>query len=198
MPVYTYQKKPIDPAQILSSTGLVPLDYGSSAPQQEFFEFALPLTVDEEAALDQFEDDLGFEPIVSAALVVPSLFSFSGSFNGAVGVVTAFFSDTGKGLASLTAIRRPVLSPSMSAKVGLRVDFNTLLTDTEVALSVSGAGVSGAPAPVILIPAGATGYFPASGDIKFADGEQIDLVATNTGGGVAGLLTLSGTVQLYN
>jgi len=198
MPIYTYQKKPMSLAQITSSTGLVPVTYDLAAPPQESFEFALPLTADEEAALDQFEDDLGYEPVAGTSAITPSLYSFSGSFEGAVGLVTAYFANPGKNsLASLTPVRHPVISSSKMAKIGLNIESNALTTGTTFRPSISGGPSSGAPAPEIIVPALFFGYLTASGDISFNDGDQVDLVATNTAGGILNIIVASATVQLF-
>lgn len=197
MPIYSYQKKSLSLAQILSSTGLTPTSEGRSDPPLQFFEFPAPLSADEQAALDQFQDDLGYEPKPTPGITAPSPYSFSGSFLGALGLVTAYFPNVGLALASIAPLRFPVLSQSLRARIGLYVSANALLSATTFELSVSGAAPTGAPAPVVVVPALTFGYFTASGDVSFADGDQVDLVATSVGGGAGNGLAVSGTVQLY-
>lgn len=65
MPTYAYRQKPTDSTQIQSSTRLVPTSHESALPQIHSYNFATMLTADEQAALDQFENDLGYTPSTS-------------------------------------------------------------------------------------------------------------------------------------
>lgn len=196
MTTYTYEKNPISAAQILASTGLSPTTYGKDVLILESFEFPVPLTADEQAQLDQFMTDLGYSPVAHTGATVPLIYSFSGQIVGALGLVTKFFANVGvTGLVFNAANRFPVVAPIRRAKIGVLAQGNTLATATTFALSISGAAASASPTAVV--PAGTNGYFTGSGDIIFNDGDQIDLVATNTAGGLASILNAAVTVQLY-